>query len=145
LGDPVSSPKEMRMKVTNWVACVLVTVCAIVASSAAARDAEGVKKIDGGKGSEFKSKKYQIKEKGEIAIVLSFEPGKEVTVTTKGEKETDINLFVKGKYFEAKDTSPGPECLVKFTPVKGDGKFTLTLKNASPGANTVTLEVKVAQ
>jgi hypothetical protein len=86
-----------------------------------------------------------LKNKAEISVVLLFEPGKEVTVTTKGDRETDIHLFVKGNYFEAKDTSPGPECLVKFTPVKGDGKFTFTIKNNGPGANKVTLEVKVAE
>jgi hypothetical protein len=36
------------------------------------------------------------------------------------------------------------ECL-KFTPVKGDDRFTLTIKNNGPGANKVTLEVKVAE
>ena len=106
--------------------------------------ADDVKPTDGGKGSAFKSKSFEIKEAGEIALVLSFEAGKEVTVTTKGDKETDVHLSVKGKYFEAKDTSPTPECLVKFTPVKGDEKFTLTMKNNGPGANKVTLEVKVA-
>ena len=70
---------------------------------------------------------------------------REVTVTTNGEKETDINLFVKGKYFEAKDTSPGPKCLIKFTPVKGDEKFKIVVVNNGPGANKVTLEVKVAE
>ena len=74
------------MKVKNWGACALVVACAIGAASAAARD----EKIDGGKGSAFKSKTYEIKEKGEIAVVLSFEAGKEVTVTTKGDKETEI-------------------------------------------------------
>src|SRR5262249_18463979 len=126
-------------------ACVLVIACAIVASSAAARDEKVGKKVDGGRGSAFKSKTCELEEKGEITVVLSFEAGKEVTATTKGEKETDVNLFVKGMYFEAKDTSPGPECLVKFTPVKGDGKFTFTIKNNGPGANKVTLEVKVAE
>jgi hypothetical protein len=133
------------MKVKCWVACALVTACAIVASSAAARDETGGKAIDGGKGSAFKSKQYDLKEKGEAAVVLWFEAGKEVTVTTKGDKETDVHLFVMGRYFEARDTSPGPECLVKFTPVKGDDRFTLTVKNHGPGANKVTLEVKVAQ
>jgi len=107
--------------------------------------AQAGKAIDGGKGSEFKSKKYEIPEKGEIAVVLLFEAGKEVTVTTNGDKQTDVNLFVKGRYFEAKDTSPGPECLVKFTPVKGDAKFAITVKNDGPGANKVTLDVKVAE
>jgi len=143
-GVPVeSSPKEIRMKVKNWGVCVLAVAGALLALSAAvARDD---KPINGGKGSEFKSKTFEIKDNGEITVVLSFEPGKEVTVTTDGEKETDINLFVKSMYFEAKDTSPGPKCLVKFTPVKDDMKFTFRVKNSGPGANKVTLEVKVAE
>ena len=128
------------MKVWAWVGCLLVVTCAIV-PTAVAREEE---KIDGGKGSAFKSKQYDVKEKGEVTVVLTFEAGKEVTVTTKGTKETDVNLYVKGKYFEAKDVSPGPDCLIKFTPVKGDDKFTITVKNEGPGANKVTLEVKVA-
>jgi hypothetical protein len=128
--------------VKNWVACALVVVCAVVASKAtAARD----EKAEGQKGSEFKSKTYDIPDNGEVTVVLLFEAGKEVTATTKGEKETDVSLFVKGKYYEAKDTSPGPDSLVKFTPVKGDDKFTFTIKNNGPGANKVTLEVKVAE
>src|ERR1035438_10071147 len=107
--------------------------------------ADDVKSIDGGKGSAFKSWSYEMKEKGEITVVLSFEAGKEVTVTTSGDKNTDVHLFVKSMYFEAKDTSPGPNCLVKHTPVENDGKYTLTMKNNGPGANKVTLEVKVAE
>ena len=38
--------------------------------------------------------------------------------------------------------SPTPACLVKFTPVKGDNKFTLTVRNNGPGVNKVTLKVK---
>ena len=133
------------MKVKSWVACALVAACAVVASGAAAPDEKGGKTIDGGKGSAFKSKQYDLGENGEISVLLSFEAGKEVIVTTKGGRETDVNLFVKGRYFEARDTSPGPECLVKFTPVKGDDRFTLTIKNNGPGANKVTLEVKVAE
>jgi hypothetical protein len=34
---------------------------------------------------------------------------------------------------------------VKFTPVEGDARFTLTIKNNGPGDNKVTLEVKVAE
>jgi hypothetical protein len=130
------------MKVKNVIACLVVVACVIVACGAAAGDE---KKAEVGKGSAFKSKTYDIPEKGEVTVVLSFEAGKEVTVTTRGDKETDVNLFVKGKYFEAKDTSPGPACLVKFTPVKGDDKFTLTVKNDGRGANEVTLTVKVAE
>jgi hypothetical protein len=107
--------------------------------------ADDAKPTDGGKASAFKSKSYVIRDKGEIVVVLSFDADKEVTVRTGGEKETDINLFVKGMYFEAKDTSPGPKCLIKFTPVKGDERFTFTIKNNGPGANKVTLELKVAE
>jgi hypothetical protein len=130
------------MRFKNWVACALVVVCAIVAAKAAAARDE---KAEGQKGSEFRSKTYDIPDNGEVTVALLFEAGKEVTATTKAEKETDVNLFVKGKYYEAKDTSPGPNCLVKFTPVKGDDKFTFTVKNDGPGANKVTLEVKVAE
>jgi hypothetical protein len=121
----------------------VVTMFAIMTLSAVGAD--DVKPTDGGKGSVFKSKSYEIKDKGEIAVVLSFEAGKEVTVTTQADKESDVHLYVKGMYFEAKDTSPGPVCLVKFTPVKGDEKFKFTIKNNGPGANKVTLEVKVAK
>ena len=107
--------------------------------------ADDVKAIDGGKGSVFKSKSYELKENGEIAVVLSFEAGKELTVTTSGDKDTNVQLVVKSMYFEAKDTSPGPNCLVKHTPVENDGRYTFTMKNNGPGANKVTLEVKVAE
>ena len=132
------------MKVKNWVACVLAVACAMVASGAAvARDD---KPIDGGKGSAFKSKSYEMKEKGEVAVLLTFEAGKEVTVTTNGDKETDVHLFIHDadKKEVGKDTSPGPKCEVKFTPKK-DGTFKLLVKNNGPGANKVTLAVKVAE
>jgi hypothetical protein len=132
------------MKVKSWVACILAVACALVASSAAvARVAEP---IDGGKGSAFKSKAYVMKEKGEVAVLLTFATGKEVTVTTNGEKETDVHLFIYDgdKKEVGKDTSPGPKCEVKFTPKK-DGTFKLLVKNNGPGANKVTLKVKVAE
>ena len=67
------------------------------------------------------------------------------TATTKGEKETDVNLFLyaEDKKDVDKDTSPGPKCEVKFTPAK-DGKFKLLVKNS--GVTTkVTVGVKVAK
>jgi hypothetical protein len=132
------------MKVKNWVACVLAVACAMVASGAAV--AQDDKPTDGGKGSAFKSQAYEMKEKGEVAVLLTFAAGNEVTVTTKGENETDVHLFIYGgdKKEVGKDTSPGPKCEVKFTPKK-DGKFKLLVKNNGPGANKVTLEVKVAE
>ncbi len=119
----------------------LAVVCSFVSLSALGAD--DVKPLDGGKGSTFKSKSYEIGAKSETAVVLSFEAGKEVTVTTTAVKDTDVHLMVKGMYFEAKDTSPSSDCLVKFTPVKGDDKFTMTIKNNGPGVNQVTLKVKV--
>jgi len=110
-----------------------------------AAGAAEVKTVDGGKGSAFKSKAFEIQDQGELAVALTFESGKEVTVTTSADKETDVSLMVKGMFFEAKDTSPTPICLVKFTPVKGDEKFVFTLKNNGPGANKVTLKVKVEE
>jgi hypothetical protein len=130
------------MKVKNWVACVLVVACAMVASGAAV--AQDDRPIDGGKGSAFKSKAYEMKEKGEVAVLLTFAAGKEVTVTTNGEKQTDVHLFIhNGDKEVGKDTSPGPKCEVKFTPKKA-GTFKLLVKNNGPGANKVTLAVKVA-
>ena len=107
--------------------------------------ADETRPVDGCKGSAFRSKSYDIDEKGEVAVALSFEAGKEVTVTTSADKDGDVHLGVKGRYFEARDTSPSPVCLVKFTPTPGDDKFTLTIKNNGPGANKVTLKVKVAE
>jgi hypothetical protein len=107
--------------------------------------AEDVKPTDEGKAADFKGKTVEMKDKGEFAILLAFSAGKAVTVTTKGTKETDVNLYVydKGNKEVGKDTSPGPKCEVKFTPKK-DGKYKLRVTN-SGGANKVTLEVKVAK
>jgi hypothetical protein len=132
------------MKVKNWVACALAVACAMVASSAAA--ALDDKPAEGSKGSAFKSAVFAMKQKGEVAVLLTSVAGKEVTVTTNGEKETDVNLFIHDgdKNEIGKDTSPGPKCEVKFTP-KTDGTFKLLVKNKGPEPNNVTLEVKVAE
>jgi uncharacterized cupredoxin-like copper-binding protein len=96
---------------------------------------------DLGKGAEFKGKKIEMKDKGEVAYVLSFTAGKEFEATTDGTKNTDVHLYV---YDEAgKDDSPGPKCSVKVTPAN-DGKYKFVIKNAG-GDNTVTFEVKVAK
>ena len=131
------------MKIKNWMACVVVVGCAFVDTGAVvARDDAPT---DGGKGSAFKSKTYEMKENGEVAVLLTFVAGKEVTATTDGDKQTDVHLFVhEGAKEIGKDTSPGPKCALKFTPKK-DGTFKLTVKNNGPGANKVTLDVKVAE
>ena len=108
--------------------------------------ADDVKPSDEGKAADFAGKTFDLKEKGEAAILLFCSAGKEVTATTKGEKETDVHLFIYGedKKEVGKDTSTGPKCEVKFTPAK-DGKFKLLVRNLGSGANKVTLEAKVAK
>jgi hypothetical protein len=106
--------------------------------------AEDIMPTDEGKGTEFKGKTFDMKDNGEVAIVLSFPAGKEFEATTKGQKETDVHLFVydaDGKEV-GKDTSPGPNCSVKVTPPK-EGTYKLLVKN-SGGTNKVTLELKFA-
>jgi hypothetical protein len=127
---------------TRWVGA-LVALCAL-ALLCGVRAAEN-KPADEGQGAEFKGKTVEMKDKGEFAVLLAFSAGKEVTATTRGDKETDVHLFVYGpdKKEVAKDTSPGPKCEVKFTPAK-DGKFKLLVRNAG-GTNKVTLEVKVSK
>jgi hypothetical protein len=103
------------------------------------------KRTDLGNGAEFKGKKIEMKDKGEVAYVLSFKAGKEFEATADGAKNTDVNLYV---YDEAgkevgKDDSPGPKCSVKVTPAE-DGKYKFVIKNVG-GDNTVTFEVKVAE
>jgi hypothetical protein len=132
------------MKVKNWVAPVVALACAMVASGAAVALED--KPSEANKRSAFKSRVFEIKEKGEVAVLLSFAAGRPVTVTTNGEKQTDVHLFIQdGDNTEVgKDTSPGPKCEVKFTPTK-EGTFKLLVKNEGPGSNKVTLEVKTAE
>ena len=75
---------------------------------------DDAKATDEGKGAEFKGKMIDMKDKDEVAILLSFEAGKEFVATTDGPKDTDVHLFV---YDEAgkevgKDDSTGPKCTV---------------------------------
>ncbi|HEV3298077.1 MAG TPA: hypothetical protein VG055_00455 [Planctomycetaceae bacterium] len=132
------------MKIKHWVAPVVALACAMAASGAAV--ALGDKPSEAGKGSAFKNRVFEIKEKGEVAVLLSFAAGRPVTVTTNGEKQTDAHLFIQDREHNdvGKDTSPGPKCEVKFTPTR-EGRFKLLVKNEGPGPNTVTLEVKAAE
>jgi len=113
----------------------LVTAAAAVFALATLCPAqEHVKPTDLGKGTEFKGKKIEMKDKGEVAYLLSFTAGKEFEATTDGTKNTDVHLYV---YDEAgkevgKDDSPGPQCSVKVTPAK-DGKYNFVIKNAGGG------------
>ena len=127
----------------NWQVGALTALFALaMLSSVRATEVEAT---DEGKASEFKGKTVEMKDKDEFAIILAFSAGEEAIVTTKGDKETDVHLFVydENKKMVDKDTSPGPKCKVKFTPAK-DGKYKLLVRN-SGGENKVTLEVKVAK
>ena len=124
----------------------LVTISAAVFAIATICPAqEHVRQTDLGKGAEFKGKKIEMKDKGEVAYVLSFKAGKEFEATADGTKNTDVNLYVYDAAGNevGKDDSPGPKCSVKVTPAK-DGKYKFVLKNTG-GENTVTFEVKVAE
>jgi hypothetical protein len=129
----------------NWRMCTLAVLFTLALLYGVRAD-DDVKPSDEGKVEEFKGKTLDLKEKGEAAILLTCTAGKEVTATTKGDKESDVHLFIydEDKKEVGKDTSPGPKCEVKFTPAK-DGKYKLLVRNLGPGANKVTLEAKVAQ
>jgi hypothetical protein len=133
----------MRRKV--WWLGVPVALVALLALLDAVR-AQDEKPIDGGKAEKFKSKAFDVKEKGKVAIALTFPAGKEAVVTVRCEKKTDVNLFVfnADKKVVVKDDSPGPDCDVKFTP-KEAGKYTFEIRNLGPGDNRCTLKVELAK
>ena len=108
--------------------------------------AEEVKPTDEGKAEAFKGKTFDLKEKGEAALTLTFPGGKNSTVTVKSDKKTDVNLFVYdvAKKLLVKDDSPGPNCEVSFTPTAAV-KLTLVLRNLGPGENRSTLKVNVGK
>lgn len=123
----------------------LVTVVAVLFAVATLYPAQHVKPTDLGRGAAFNGKKIEMRDKGEVAYLLSFTAGKEFEATTDGLKDTDVHLFVYDSSGAevAKDDSPGPKCSVKVTPKK-DGQYKFVIKN-SGGDNTVTFNVKVAK
>jgi hypothetical protein len=124
---------------------LVTAVVAVIFAVATLCPAQDVKPTDLGRGAAFNGKKVGIKDKGEVAYLLSFTAGKEFEATTDGVKNTDVHLFVYDSSGAevAKDDSPGPKCSVKVTPEK-DGQYKFVIKNAG-GANTVTFNVKVAK
>ena len=120
---------------------LVTAVVAVMFAAAALSPAQDVKPTDLGKGAAFNGKKIEMKDKAEVAYLLSFTAGKEFEATTDGLKNTDVHLFSGAEV--AKDDSPGPKCSVKVTPEK-DGQYKFVIKNAG-GANTVTFNVKVAK
>jgi hypothetical protein len=100
-------------------------------------------KEEPGKAEEFKSKTFDLKEKGKKHITLIFPEGKKATITVRSKEKTDINLFIYDdkKKEVAKDDSPGPDCDIEFTPKKA-GKYTLEIVNLGKGANSSTLKIE---
>jgi hypothetical protein len=128
----------------SWRVGVLASLFGLVVLCAAR--AEDVKPTDEGKAEDFKGKAFDLKEKGEAAIILACQGAKKVSVTVKSDKKTDVNLFVydADKKLVAKDDSPGPDCDLSFTPKEG-GKYTLVVRNLGPGENRSTLNVNVSK
>jgi uncharacterized cupredoxin-like copper-binding protein len=134
--------EETPMKSITRLVIAVVAVMFVLATLC---PAQGVKPVDLGKGAAFHGKKIEMKDKGEVAYVLSFTAGKEFEATTDGPKNTDVHLFVYDSSGAeiAKDDSHGPKCSVKVTPEK-DGQYKFVIKNAG-GANTVTFNVSIAK
>jgi hypothetical protein len=132
------------MTVRNVGVCVLAALFGLVVLCSA--PAQDTKPSDEGKAEEFKGKTFDLKEKGEVAVTLTFPAGKKATITLRGEKKTDVHLFVydANKKVVAKDDSPGPNCDVDFT-LKEAGKLTLVIRNLGPGETRVPLKVEVAK
>jgi hypothetical protein len=130
---------------TNLRVGVLTTLVALATTLCAAR-AQDANPADGGKAEAFKSKSFDLKEKGRAAVMLSFPAGKEASVTVRSDKKTDVHLFVydAARKVVAKDDSPGPSCDLKFTP-KEAGRYTLEVVNLGPGENRSTLKVEFAK
>jgi hypothetical protein len=124
---------------------LVTAVVAVMFAVATLCPAQDVKPTDLGKGAAFNGKKIELRDKGEVAYLMSFRAGKQFEATTDGLKNTDVHLFVYDSSGAevAKDDSPGPKCSVKVTPTE-DGKYKFVITNAG-GANTVSFQVKVAK
>jgi hypothetical protein len=126
----------------------LVVFCGTRTREAKAEDVkvDDVKATDAGNAVDFKTKAFDLKEKGLAGVTLTFPAGKKASITVRSDKKTDVHLFVydAAKKVVAKDTSPGPSCDLSFTP-KEAGKYTLVVRNQGPGENRSTLKVAFTQ
>jgi hypothetical protein len=124
---------------------LITAVLAVMFAFAVLCPAQDVKPTDLGKGAAFNGKKIEMKDRGEVAYLLSFTAGKEFEATTDGPKNTDVHLFVYDSSGAevAKDDSPGPKCSVKVTPA-ADAQYKFRITNTG-GPNTVTFKVKVVK
>src|SRR6266403_4403613 len=87
--DPTLEETPMK-SITRLVTAVVAVIFAV----ATLCPAQDIKPTDLGKGAAFNGKKIEIKDKGEVAYLLSFTAGQEFEATTDGLKNTDVHLFV---------------------------------------------------
>src|SRR5258705_9327140 len=113
--DPTLEETPMK-SITRLVTAVV----AVIFSVATLCPAQDVKPTDLGKGAAFNGKKIEIKDKGEVAYLLSFTAGEKVEGATESLKKTHAHPFVldSSRPGGAQDDSPRPEGLVKRTPPK---------------------------
>ncbi len=143
----------------KWRLCLLVALLFAVAPRGTRADvkqdeqdankaiAQAVAKAqDVGKAEDFKGQTLDLKAKDQSALVLTFPAGKKVSVSVKSDQKTDVNLYVfdASRKEVAKDDSPGPDCLVSFTP-KEEGKYTLVVVNRGPEETKSTVKVNLAK
>jgi len=112
--------------------------------------AQEIKSTDEGKAGDYKGKSYDVKEKGDFAITLTFDSGTKATVTAKGDKKGDLSVAVypgdtvnKDSKAVGKSDKAGQEATVTFN-VDKSGKHTIVVHNAGD-ANKVSLKVDVAK
>ena len=123
--------RKHQMKSITRLVTAVVTVMFAVATLC---PAQAVKATSLGKGTAFNGKKIEMKDKGEVAYLLSFTAGNEFEATTDGLKNTDVHLFVYDSSGAevAHDDSPGPKCSVKVTPKQDGGTSSSSRTPAGP-------------
>jgi len=124
---------------------LVTAVVAVIFAVATLCPAQGVRPTDLGKGAAFNGKKIEIKDKGEVAYLLSFTAGKEFEPPRTARRIRDVHLFVydSSARKSLRDDSPGPKCSVKLTPTKE--RAVQVRHQERRRANTVTFNVKVAK
>ena len=73
---------------------LVTAAAAVLAITTVCSAQEQVKTTNLGSGAQFKGKTIKMKDKGEVAYLLSFKAGKEFEATTDGTNNTDVNLYI---------------------------------------------------
>src|SRR5258707_13979366 len=88
--DLIRPLEETPMKSITRLVTAVVAVIFAVATLCPAQD---IKPTDLGKGAAFNGKKIEIKDKGEVAYLLSFTAGEEIEGTPPRPQKTDSHTF----------------------------------------------------